>query len=388
MQDDEQLIPDATALAHSERLESLMRDEISRSGAMPFDRYMELVLYAPGLGYYTAGSQKFGEAGDFVTAPEISSLFSQCLANQCAQVLTESGGSILEFGAGSGIMAAHILKQLEALNCLPEQYFILDLSPDLKSRQLQTIHQLVPHLTERVSWLEQMPENFTGVMLGNEVLDAMPVSLFKIQDNQVLEQFVENLDGEFKPVWLNAGKQLQAAVKELVRQGAEFQNGYVSEINLRLHGWMQSLSNSLQQGAILLIDYGYTAKEYYHPERSMGTLICHYRHRAHDDPYKLVGLQDITANVDFSAVGKAAQQAGLQLAGFSSQANFLMANGLDSLVAAYSPEDSETFLGITQGVKVLMLPSQMGERFKVIGLTKNYDSPLDGFALRDMRDRL
>ena len=388
MHDDEQLIPGAAALAHSKRLESLIVSDISQAGAMPFDRYMELVLYAPGLGYYTAGSQKFGEAGDFVTAPEISSLFSQCLANQCAQVLTETGGSILEFGAGSGIMAAHILKQLEVLNCLPEQYFILDLSPDLKSRQQQTINQLVPHLAERVSWPGQMPKNFTGVMLGNEVLDAMPVSLFKIQDNQVLEQFVENPGGELKPVWLNAGKQLQAAVKELVTQGAEFQNGYVSEINLRLHGWLQSLSASLQQGAVLLIDYGYTGKEYYLPERSMGTLICHYRHRAHDDPYKLVGLQDITANVDFSAVSRAAQQVGLQLAGYTSQANFLMANDLEALMAVYSPEDSETFLRVAQGVKALVLPSQMGERFKVIGLTKNYDSPLQGFALRDMRDRL
>lgn len=388
MHDDESLIPDADALAHSEQLQSLMRAEINDSGAMPFDRFMELALYAPGLGYYAAGSQKFGSAGDFVTAPEISSLFSQCLANQCAQVLTQTGGSILEFGAGSGIMAAHILKHLEELSSLPDQYFIMDLSPDLKARQQQTINNLVPHLSKRVVWLDNLPENFTGIMLGNEVLDAMPVSVFKQENDAILEQYVDVVDDELQPVWKQANPQLQNEVTQLKSQGAVFSDGYTSEISLRLHGWLQTLSDCLQKGAILLIDYGYTGFEYYYPERSMGTLICHYRHRAHDDPLKLVGLQDITANVDFSAVSKAARLSGLELAGYTTQANFLLATGLESLVASYSPDDSETFLRISQGVKVLMLPSEMGERFKVIGLAKKLSVQLQGFSMRDMRDRL
>ena len=388
MHEDDQLVPDEAALAHSEQLQSLIRKEIKQSGVMPFDRFMELALYAPGLGYYTAGSQKFGEAGDFVTAPEISSLFSQCLANQCAQVLSETGGSLLEFGAGSGIMAAHVLKQLEQLKCLPEHYYILDLSPDLKSRQQQTINKLAPHLYERVIWLDRLPDKFTGVMLGNEVLDAMPVSLFRKQDGQVLEQCVDDIDGQLQPVWRTAPETLLKAVRRLEQRYGDFEDGYTTEINLRLQGWLQTLSASLQQGAIVLIDYGYSGNEYYHPDRSMGTLICHYRHRAHDDPFKLIGLQDITANVDFTAVHQSAGDAGLQLAGYTTQANFLMATGLESLLAAYSPEDSETFLRITQGVKVLMMPTQMGERFKVIGLSKNFDRPLQGFSVRDMGDRL
>lgn len=388
MQDEEAFELGDIELAHSQALQALMHDEIAANAGMSFDRFMELALYAPGLGYYTAGSQKFGAAGDFVTAPEISSLFSQCLANQCAQILQVTGGDILEFGAGSGVMAANILQQLERLQSLPGHYFILDLSPDLKSRQLKTIEQIVPHLLERVIWLEAMPENFSGVMLGNEVLDAMPVSVFKMRADQVYEQYVDVIDNELRPVWREASDLLTAAVHRLQSRGMVFSDGYTSEINLRLSGWISSLADSMQKGAVLLIDYGYTAKEYYHAERSMGTLICHYQHRAHDDPFKLIGLQDITANVDFSAVKEAAEKAGISLAGYTTQANFLLSSGLESLVSEYSPEDSENFLRITQGVKVLMLPSQMGERFKVIGLAKNLDINLQGFSTRDMSDRL
>lgn len=388
MQDEQALKLDDIELAHSQALQALMRDEIVANAGMPFDRFMELALYAPGLGYYTAGSQKFGAAGDFITAPEISFLFSQCLANQCAQVLQASGGDILEFGAGSGVMAAHILKQLERLENLPERYFILDLSPDLKSRQQETIEKIVPHLLQRVTWLEVMPEKFSGVILANEVLDAMPVSVFKMRAEQVYEQYVDVIDNQLQPVWREAGDLLAAAVHRLQNHGMVFSDGYTSEVNLRLSGWIASLSESMQQGAILLVDYGYTASEYYHAERSMGTLICHYRHRAHDDAFKLIGLQDITANVDFSAVKAAAEKTGISLAGYTTQASFLLSTGLEELVSEYSPEDSENFLRMTQGVKVLMLPSQMGERFKVIGLTKNLDMHLQGFSTRDMRDRL
>ena len=380
---------DEAAIEHSERLQAVIREEISLTGPMPFDRFMELALYAPGLGYYTAGSQKFGAAGDFVTAPEISALFSQCMAKQCAEVLQQlSNGDILEFGAGSGIMAAHILLHLETLDCLPEHYLILDLSPDLKQRQQQTIENIAPHLLAKVSWVTQLPEAFCGVMLANEVLDAMPVSMFQKQDDGVKEQFVVIKDNEPVPQWRPASEAVSRKVQQLEQAYGEFVAGYTSEINFRLYGWVESLSKSIDKGAIILIDYGYAGHEYYHADRKMGTLICHYQHRAHDDPYKLIGLQDITANVDFSAVKQAADKSGLQVAGYTPQANFLVSAGIEELLLQYDPNDTDTFITISQGVKALMLPSEMGERFKVIGLTKNIAPELSGFSMRDLSDRL
>lgn len=384
---------DEAAIEHSERLQSVIREEISSTGAMPFDRFMELALYAPGLGYYTAGSQKFGSAGDFVTAPEISALFSQCLANQCAQILQQvsrevSTADILEFGAGSGIMAAHILLHLEKLACLPHRYLILDLSPDLKQRQQQTIKEVAPHLVEKVTWVSELPESFQGVMLGNEVLDAMPVSMFQKLYDGFMEQFVVVEENQLKPQWQKASQPLRRRLEQLQQSYGRFVEGYTSEINLRLDGWIKSLADCLHSGAILLIDYGYAGHEYYHADRKMGTLICHYQHRAHDDPFKLIGLQDITANVDFSAVKQAAEANGLRVAGFTPQANFLVSSGIETLLSDYDPNDTEAFISISQGVKALMLPSEMGERFKVIGLVKHIETGLSGFAMRDLSDRL
>jgi SAM-dependent MidA family methyltransferase len=389
--DDDIPAPEAVALQHSERLQQLIRDEIKNKGAMPFERFMQLALYAPGLGYYTAGSHKFGAAGDFVTAPEISPLFSQCLANQCAEVLAQSGGSILEFGAGSGRMAADLLQHLEQIGQLPDSYLILDLSPDLKQRQQQTIAEQVPHLLERVQWIESLPAaGFRGVMLGNEVLDAMPVSVFRKTETGLQEKFVELEDeGQIVASWQAVNSQITDAVTQLeIRLGAPLPVGYESEINLSLDGWLQSLADCLQQGAVLLIDYGYAQHEYYHAERSMGTLICHYRHRAHDDVFKFIGLQDITANVDFSAVKRAGEAAGLQLAGYTTQSAFLLGNGLEQLLAQLDPNDTQNFLRTSQAVKVLMMPSEMGERFKVIAFTRDMDARLSGFSMRDFSDRL
>jgi len=388
MQDDNSLKIDPIALEHSEKLQDIIKNEIASKGEMTFDRFMELALYAPGLGYYTAGSQKFGSSGDFVTAPEISSIFSKCLANQCAEILTETQGSILEFGAGSGVMAAHILKHLEAIDCLPEQYLILDLSPELKVRQKETINNIVPHLLERVVWLDTLPTSFTGVIVGNEVLDAMPVSVFRKDHGEIQEQYVQSNNGALGAVWKQASDALKAQVEAIELSLEDFADGYVSEINNNLPTWIASLAEMLDKGAILLIDYGYAAAEYYHVERSMGTLICHYQHQAHDDPFKLIGLQDITANVDFSAVKQSAQASGLEIAGYTTQAHFLVSTGLEELVAEVSPEDTENFLKMTQRVKVLMMPSEMGERFKVIGLTKNINPKLQGFLMRDFSDRL
>ncbi len=245
---------------------------------------MRMALYEPGLGYYVAGLRKIGKGGDFITAPEISPLFSQCLANQCAQVLTElGGGDILELGAGSGLMAADILARLEAIGCLPQHYRILDLSPELRDRQRQTLQKHVPHLLERVAWLDRLPETpMRGVIVGNEVLDAMPVELFTLVDGERVIRQVEIQENGFGWVAVDGS--------------------YTSEFNPALPAWMQSMADVLAAGALLLIDYGYEQADYYRPDRTQGTLICHYQHRVHDNPLIYVGLQDITASVDFTAV--------------------------------------------------------------------------------------
>jgi len=381
-------ISDPVALQLTDQLQQLIAQTIQDDGPLPFDRFMEMALYAPGLGYYTAGSEKIGAAGDFITAPEISFIFSHCVARQCQQVLEQTGGSILEFGAGSGIMAAHILDYLDKQNCLPESYLVLDLSPDLKQRQQQTIENIVPHLINKVQWLTQLPEVIDGVVLGNEVLDAMPVSVFRKHRGQVEEQYVIGQKDELKVAWQPASALLQKAVNGIESDTGILPEGYLSEVNLRLAGWLASVSGALRKGLLLLIDYGYSRLEYYRPDRSMGTLICHYQHRAHDDPLKLVGLQDITANVDFSGVKNAAEQVGFTIAGYTPQANFLMSLGIEELLAPCLNVDQQDFIKLSQAVKVLMLPSEMGERFKVIGLSKGLDEQARGFSMRDLSDRL
>lgn len=369
--------------------EQVIGDAIEQAGGrIPFDAFMQLALYAPGAGYYVNGTHKFGAAGDFVTAPELSPLFSRCLANQCAQVLRQLGGAeVLEFGAGSGVMAADMLLQLQALDCLPERYLILELSPGLQARQRETLQARAPGLLSRVHWIERLPQpGWRGLVLANEVLDAMPVQRFRRSGPAWQEWFVEKADTGFAGVWGEAvSPGLVAALETLQQRVGGFADGYASEINLRLPGWLQALGECVQQGALLLVDYGYSQREYYHPERSAGTLICHFRHRAHDDPLQLAGLQDITANVDFSAVAHAALDAGLQLAGYTSQAHFLIDNGLQQLLAEIDPAQVDLHLQALQQVKQLTLPSEMGERFKVIGLLQNMDLALDGFTSRDMR---
>ena len=383
--------PDADALAHSRRLiETIRREMEGHGGALAFDRFMELALYAPGLGYYMAGSRKLGVEGDFVTAPEISPLFGQCLARQCAQVLDGlQGGDILEFGAGSGALVGVILEELTRLQCLPRRYLILEPSPELRQRQQQLIEGLAPGLVARVQWLDRLPERLRGVTIANEVLDAMPVHRFVVRDGAVQELFVRWSGSgfeEFAAPPESAG--LAAAVQRLTVGGMQLGDGYLSEINLRAGPWIAALGRMLEAGVALLIDYGYPRREYYLPERTMGTLMCHYRHRAHPDPYRFVGLQDITAYVDFSAVAEAGGGAGMSLGGYTSQANFLLACGLEELLADSDPADVEAHMQRVQGAKRLILPSEMGERFQVMALARDFAAPLLGFSLRDLRGRL
>ena len=376
-------VPAPEALAHSRRAVEHIRAAIEVAGrAIPFGRYMELALYAPGLGYYSAGARKFGAAGDFVTAPELSPLFSRCVARQCAEVLEAvPAGSILELGAGSGVMAADILLELRALDTLPAEYLILEVSADLRERQRQTLIAKATALASRVRWLDALPDDFEGVILSNEVLDALPVERF-LKRHGGFDEYCVNMEGEGF-IWSTrpAGEMLAATLTAFeTTLPHPLQPGYVSELNLGLMPLVSSLAATLKRGALLLMDYGYPRAAYYHPERSMGTLMCHYRQRAHSDPFLYPGLQDITAHVDFTAVAEAGTASGLELAGYTTQAHFLMALAIASLAG--------TDIKAVQQVKLLTLPEEMGERFKAIGFTKGIGTALSGFALRDLSHTL
>lgn len=352
-----------------------IQSEIAQNGVMPFERYMQLALYDLQYGYYRQPSEKIGAQGDFVTAPEISALFSFCVAIQCQEVLVRiPEGCILEFGAGRGTLCADILLYLERQNALPKNYYILEISAYLTSVQKTLIKTKVPHLMDRVIWLNRLPHHFQGIVLANEVLDAMPVTLFKSQANKIVELGVNVHQDQFV---LQAMAENKYLTDHFNRKHIDFPDGYVSEINLQLAGWISSIAESMAQGVVLLIDYGFPEKTYYHPDRMQGTLMCHYQHRSHPDPFFMPGFQDITCHVDFTAVAEAATECGLQVTGFVNQANFLMNAGLLDLLDQ-SADDLQRYQN-NQSVLKLTLPSEMGELFKVMGLTKSYSHDLKGF---------
>jgi len=373
--------PSNGALAHSERLaESIRRDIVEHNGWIPFARYMELALYAPGLGYYTAGSRKFGAAGDFITAPELSPLFGRTLARQVAEIMSHSSPQVLELGAGSGKLAANMLAELEQLGSLPDSYSILEVSADLRERQQVLIAKRLPHLLDRVNWLDALPERFSGAVVANEVLDALPVHLVHWRDSAISERGVASVDNYF--VWqerpIGDASLLHAA------QQISVPDDYVSEICLAAHGLINSLAQRMEQGTILFIDYGFGVREYYHPQRSSGTLMCHYRHQAHDDPFFLPGLQDITAHVNFTGIAECGIDAGLDLAGYTSQAHFLINCGITDLLKDTSPENLREYLPLSAQLQKLTSPAEMGELFKVIALGKKISEPLCGFVRGDL----
>jgi len=384
-----ELTPDESA--HSERLAVRLREEIERAGGwIGFARFMQVALYEPGLGYYSAGARKLGAAGDFVTAPEVAPVFSRCLAGQCAEILRGlGGGEVLELGAGSGAMAAAMLAEFERLDALPTRYRILDVSADLRERQCATLQQAVPRLLDRVEWLDRMPDTVNGVIVANEVLDAMPVERFALRSGEINALGVTWHFGRFEWSEIRASEPLRAAVRSLQQQaGHAWPDGYVSEVSLGLAPWLASLGSALERGVMLFVDYGLPRREYYAPERSDGTLLCHFRHRFHDDPFARLGLQDITAWVDFTAVAEAGEAAGLALAGYATQAHFLIGNGIGEFVANVADLDVVQRVNLSRQAMLLTLPGEMGERFKVIALARGYDSPLRGFAVRDLRHTL
>jgi SAM-dependent MidA family methyltransferase len=380
--------------AECERVAPLLEriaDEIdAHGGALPFPRYVELALYAPGLGYYSGPTPKLGAAGDFVTAPELSPLFGRCVARQCAEVLDAlGGGDILEFGAGTGSLAAETLLALDALGSTPRRYLLLEVSGPLRARQARTLAARAPALADRVQWLEALPAaRFDGVVLANEVVDAIPFHRVRREPDGVSELYVGLAGGRF--AW-QAGPPSSPSLAQRMRQveeglGSALPPGYQTEVAPAREAWVRTVGGLLRRGAVIVIDYGYPRAEYYHPQRREGTLACHYRHRGHPDPLALTGLQDITAHVEYTSLAEAGVEAGLTVAGFASQADFLLGNGLlDELAAGGGDWDR---LSRTSEAKRLVLPGLMGEAFKVLALTRGLDLRLSGFALRDRRARL
>lgn len=380
--------PAVEAAAASAALLQLIAAEIEACGGwISFARYMELALYAPGLGYYSGGSHKFGghhTGGDFLTAPELTPLFADALARQVAQVLVASGPQVIEAGAGSGRLAADLLPALAALDCLPERYRILELSGELRARQQAMLAERAPEYANRVEWLDELPQRFSGCLIGNELLDAMPTHALRWDDNgegtapAVFERGVGLGDGRLVDAERPAGGALLDAALAL-----DVQAPYRSEISLAARSWITELAHRLEKGALLLIDYGLPRHELYHPQRDGGTLRCHYRHRVHDEPFWFPGLSDITSHVDFTAVAEAGFDAGLDVLGFTNQANFLLNCGIGELLQEKKPGAGDTAddLRARGAVNVLISPNEMGELFKVIVMGRGIPGPLTGLSL-------
>lgn len=375
----------ADAAAHSHVVERWIRKCIAAAGGrISFEAFMEMALYAPGLGYYSSGSAKLGAAGDFITAPELSDSFSRCVANQCAEILAVTGGGILEFGAGSARMAATILESLASLGASPDRYQILEVSADLRERQRARIAELPRALSDRVTWLDRLPdERIKGVVLANEVLDALPCKRFVIRDQVAFELDVgADTNGELV--------ELEPPSDAPTLQGFELStplpNGYRSEICPRIAPWIATVADLLDEGVALLFDYGLPRAHYYHPQRDRGSLRCHFKQRAHDNPFINIGVQDITAWVDFTTVAESAVDAGLDVLGFTTQAAFLLGTGIETCVPHGS--NSVERARWAGEARQLLLPGEMGEFFKVMALGKSFDSSLRGFALQDLRRAL
>lgn len=363
--------------------EAIAREIGASGGAIDFSRFMAAALYTPGLGYYTGGRQKFGQGGDFVTAPELGDVFARLLARPWAGILdTLDGGNILEAGAGSGRLAAGLLTELERLGRLPERYYILDISDELRARQAEVLKRAVPSLVGRVEWLSELPKKFRGIVLANELLDALPVERFVIRDALIRQQQVALKNNRLTWAERPADESIRTRIAPLA-----LPDGYCSEIGLAAEAWTRSIADVLVRGVVLFIDYGFPRAEFYHPQRNSGTLMCHYRQRAHSDPLILVGLQDITAHVDFTAIAEAGTGVGLDLLGYTSQAAFLIGCGLEDIMADPAMPDA-TRLRLANEINRLTSPAEMGELFKVMALGRGIGGPVRGFSLQDRRGRL
>lgn len=373
-------IPNAEAQAQSRQLAALIQAKIEQSaGWLSFADFMQMALYMPDLGYYSGGAKKFGIGGDFVTAPEISPLFAQTLARQVAQVLAMTSGDVLELGAGTGKLAADLLLALHAAENAPKHYFILEVSAYLRQIQKETLQELLsPELLARVVWLDALPQNFLGVIIGNEVLDAIPLHLIHKTSGSLYERGVAHADGF---IWQD--RQLETGELYDLAASLDLPDEYLTEICPAVTGLITSLAQVLQCGVIIMVDYGFSAREYYHPQRNLGTLMCHYQHYSHTDPLINVGLQDITAHVDFTSVARAGVGHGLDLSGFCTQAQFLMNCGILDLISQVPAHDMAKYAPLAAAAQKLLSPAEMGDLFKVIAFSKQIEQPLLGFSAGD-----
>lgn len=377
--------PDAASAAHCDRMSRHLQMLIDKAGdGIPFSQFMHEALYAPGLGYYSAGTRKFGAAGDFVTAPEISPLFGAVVARQLAAVIDDTGGSILEVGAGTGALAVQLLKKLAALDALPRQYLILEVSADLAARQQSLIASELSGLADRVRWIDAPPDAFRGVVVANEVADAIPVERFRIDGTSVQQARVVNSAGGFDWRFSPAPDFLEAAVRKIEDDlETALPDGYQSEVSPALTGWVADFADRLEHGMMLLVDYGVSRREFYAPDRSGGWLRCHFRHHVHDDPLVLPGIQDITGWVDFTAVAEAAVDAGLQIAGYAPQGLFLLQGGLELEFTDLAQLSVKRQAELSGQAKLLTMPGEMGENFKFIAMTRGVVEPLSAFIGTD-----
>ena len=378
----------------SENLAAVIRASIEQNGSISFSEYMEMALYEPGLGYYSAGLQKFGEGGDFITAPQLGDVFARCLAKQVGQISKELGEyEIIEAGAGSGVLAADLLNALQD-NQPPARYRILERSAHLRQVQRETLERSVPQWMDRISWLDRPPKtDWQGVFIANEVLDALTVELFCCANEGIRQLRVVNGPDGFAWGQDQCPPLMEAKVQStLASLESPPTDGYQSEINTTLPAWLDSVTASLHKGAALFIDYGYPRQEYYLPQRRNGTLICHYRHRAHDDPFVWPGLTDISASVDFTALAEAADSCGFEVSGYTSQAMFLLGCGLEDVIMSLQSLSEKDRVMKNIEVRKLTLPAEMGERFQVMALCRDLSEELSeslrGFSLRDLRYRL
>ncbi len=368
---------DSSLKQHSLALEEKIRERIIQDKTISFSQFMQMALYQPGFGYYSSGTHKFGEQGDFVTSPELGGLFAECMAKQFQQVLDQIEAPIvLELGAGTGQFCFDCLLELDSLNSLPEKYCILEVSADLQQRQQDKIQELPKHLQNIVTWIQQPPaEQFNGIIFANEVLDALPVEVFKFEDGQY-QQMTVAWDGGFKQDWqpMHDSLKEQIQAKEL-----DLADGYVSEFVPNLSAWLKTITENLQQGVALFVDYGYERNAYYHAQRNEGTLVCFIQHQANFNYFENVGIQDMTAFVDFTAVAEAGDECGLDIDGYTTQAHFLMSMGIEQLLGDSETNYTEYYRNTTE-MKKLVMPNEMGEKFKVIAMSKNFDKELQGFS--------
>ena len=377
--------PAADALAASRALEELIAAEIRQQGGwIPFARYMELALYAPHLGYYSGGAAKLGKDGDFTTAPEITPLFGETLALVAADLMRQSAPKILEFGAGSGKLAHAILSELARLGEPLARYQIVEISAELRARQEALLHDF-----PLVEWLDHLPDAFSGVVLGNEVLDAMPVHLV-VKSAEGWQERGVALSDTANANFIYRDRSCAPSLVGQIADADALPIGYLTEVHPTAEAFMATMSQMLDagnSGAALLFDYGFPAHEYYLPQRAQGTLMCHYRHHAHDDPLYLPGLQDITAHVDFTAMARVALENGLDLLGYTSQAAFLIDAGIGDLLLRTSPSDAARYLPQANALQKLVSPAEMGELFKVLAVGKDVRLP-EKFERNDRSGRL